>query len=361
MFMQSTNGCQVWDTSLSVQAVIEAGLANDPENHESMIKSLEFLEDSQIESDPNYMEQCWRDFTSGLWGYSTKEQGWSVYGSTAEALKAVLYLQAKLDYTPPLVYQSQIHSAIDVLIEKQHPNGGYSNYELVRGQSWLDSVMTCLRIFSKVDLVDYRVDEIEKVINKATNYIHNTQRKDGSWFGSWGICFTYATMFALQGLSSVGENYENSKYVKKACDFLISKQCEDGGWGESYKSAAGSGKYIQSQGSQVVNTAWALLGLMYAQYPVHDPVKRGIDVCAMISTLSRIFFQLLTVTLSKQLIISRQTHIGEWKQESFEGIVGKNCPINYSNYKFIFTIRALGLYSKLYESDGEDDGLWEFI
>ena len=66
-------------------------------------------------------------------------------------------------------------------------------------------------------------------------YIHNTQRPDGSWFGSWGICFTYAAMFATESLSLVGETYETSPYARKACDFLLSHQREDGGWGESYK------------------------------------------------------------------------------------------------------------------------------
>lgn len=42
-------------------------------------------------------------------------------------------------------------------------------------------------------------------------------------------------MFALESLSLVGETYENSQSVRRACDYLVSKQREDGGWGESYK------------------------------------------------------------------------------------------------------------------------------
>lgn len=53
--------------------------------------------------------------------------------------------------------------------------------------------------------------------------------------GSWGICFTYATMFALESLSLVGETYETSQSARQACDFLVSKQRADGGWGESYE------------------------------------------------------------------------------------------------------------------------------
>ncbi len=87
-------------------------------------------------------------------------------------------------------------------------------------------------------------------IKRAIGFIKKDQRPDGSWYGAWGICFTYATLFALEALKSVGENYDNryhinsyqfhfksfySTYVKRACDFLVSKQRPDGGWGESYK------------------------------------------------------------------------------------------------------------------------------
>lgn len=41
-------------------------------------------------------------------------------------------------------------------------------------------------------------------------------------------------MFALESLGIAGETYENSDNVKRACDFLVSKQKLDGGWGETY-------------------------------------------------------------------------------------------------------------------------------
>ena len=39
----------------------------------------------------------------------------------------------------------------------------------------------------------------------------------------------------MEGLSLGGETYENSESVRKACDFLIRWQRDDGGWGESYE------------------------------------------------------------------------------------------------------------------------------
>ena len=49
--------------------------------------------------------------------------------------------------------------------------------------------------------------------------------------------------------------------VRRACEFLVNKQMEDGGWGENFESCE-QRTYVQSDKSQVVNTSWALLALM---------------------------------------------------------------------------------------------------
>jgi squalene cyclase len=74
-----------------------------------------------------------------------------------------------------------------------------------------------------------------RTIKAAINYLHGEQTPEGGWVGSWGICFTYATQFALESLSLVGETYETSAYSRRACEFLLRHQRADGGWGESYK------------------------------------------------------------------------------------------------------------------------------
>ncbi|RUP49592.1 hypothetical protein BC936DRAFT_142088 [Jimgerdemannia flammicorona] len=86
---------------------------------------------------------------------------------------------------------------------------------------------------------------------------------------------------------------------------------------------------------------------MAAQYPHEEPIRRGI-----------------------QLVMSRQQKNGEWLQEGIEGVFNKNFGfgnrfvmdinlewlecfpspgmISYPNYKFAFTIYALGRYAKRY-------------
>lgn len=55
-------------------------------------------------------------------------------------------------------------------------------------------------------------------------------------FGFWGICYTYASWFGLGALAACGKTYCKSEIVHRACRFLLSKQNENGGWGESYVS-----------------------------------------------------------------------------------------------------------------------------
>ncbi|CAB4387871.1 unnamed protein product [Rhizophagus irregularis] len=347
MMMNGTNGSQLWDTAFAAQACIEAGLANNTENHKVVLKTLEFLDDAQIKRNPTNMEYCYRHPSKGAWGFSTRDQGYTVSDCTAEGMKAVLYLQNRLDYTPNLISKERLYQAVDILLTMQNNDGGFASYEKVRGPEFLEwinpsevfgkimieysypecttAVLTGLSIFRKY-YPDYRADEIEKVCQKAANFIHATQRNDGSWYGSWAICFTYASMFALESLAYFGETYNNSKSVRKGCDFLISKQRKDGGWGEAYKSCE-TGIYHEHSQSQVVNTAWALLGLMSAKYPDEKPIQRGIE-----------------------LLMSRQLSTGEWKQEAIEGIFNKSVAISYPNYKFIFTIWALGKYAKIYNN-----------
>ena len=42
----------------------------------------------------------------------------------------------------------------------------------------------------------------------------------------------------MEGLVACGKNYHNSPTLRKACEFLLSKQLADGGWGESYLSSS---------------------------------------------------------------------------------------------------------------------------
>ncbi|OMJ22073.1 Protostadienol synthase A [Smittium culicis] len=294
-----TNGSQLWDTALAVQACIYSGLSNLEENKECMVKALDFLAVTQIKKNPRDMGRSYRNPTLGAWPFSTRDQGYTVSDTTSEALKSVVMLQNLSYINTHVVEKSMLCNAVDVLLPMQNSDGGFASYELIRGPLWLEmfnasevfgkimteytypecttSVILGLSEFKK-KYPSYRSDEINNVINKSIDYLIKIQLDDGSWYGSWGICFTYASMFVMKSFACVDRHYDNCNHVAKGCDFLISMQNEDGGWGESYASSE-TGVYVNHpNGSQVVNTSFALIALMSAKYPKVKPIKAGIKV-----------------------------------------------------------------------------------
>jgi lanosterol synthase len=319
MLMNGTNGVQVWDTAFTIQAVVEAGLAEDPKWKPMLTNALHYLDNEQIRDEVKDRELCYRQSRKGAWPFSTKVQGYTVSDCTSEALKAIIQLQKMHNYTP-MVSEDRLQDAVDVLLTMQNKkSGGFASYEPQRGSEYMEllnaaevfgrimveydypecttAVVTVLSLFQQFS--DYRSTEIKKVKEEALRYIRNAQSMEGSWYGSWGICFTYAGMFALESLASVGEYYGNSERSKRGCDFLLGKQMADGGWGESYKGCEQK-RYIHHEKSQVVQTAWACIALMEAEYPNKEPIKKALT-----------------------MIMSRQQQNGEWLQEAIEGVF--NC------------------------------------
>ena len=41
----------------------------------------------------------------------------------------------------------------------------------------------------------HRSEEVQTAMARGKKYILGQQRADGSWYGSWGVCFTYAAWF----------------------------------------------------------------------------------------------------------------------------------------------------------------------
>lgn len=321
MLMNGTNGVQTWDTSLFIQAVVAAGFAEDPRWRSMLVKALEFLDDQQICEDCREQDACYRQRRKGAWAFSTREQGYAVSDCTSEALKSVILLQ-RLPGFPKLVSDERLKDAVDILLTMQNRSGGFASYEPIRGSQYMEhlnaaevfgrimieydypecttAVVTALALFSRVHDSSYRKDEIETVIKRAVAWILKDQRKDGSWYGSWGICFSYAGMFALESLASVGRVHSNDDRVRLACKFFLDRQMADGGWGESYKSCT-TGVYTQHEKSQVVQTSWVIIALIEAEYPEREPIERAV-----------------------KMVMSRQQVDGSWKQEAIEGVFNKS-------------------------------------
>ena len=115
------------------------------------------------------------------------------------------------------------------------------------------------------------------------------QLNDGSWYGSWAVCFTYSFWYVIDALIYVGES-PNAPYIQKACHFISTKQREDGGWGESFEvsyhinlkylicfKSCVKQTWVEHEKSQTVNTAWSLIGLIKVGWN-QEVIDRGIKV-----------------------------------------------------------------------------------
>mmetsp|Transcript_16150 Transcript_16150/g.21370 ORF Transcript_16150/g.21370 Transcript_16150/m.21370 type:complete len:826 (+) Transcript_16150:32-2509(+) len=353
MKMQGYNGSQCWDTSFAIQGIVESGLAE--EFPEMCLKVYEYLDNTQIKTNEENREHWFRHISLGGWPFSTAAHGWPISDCTSEGLKGILSLNSLqfIKDSGKVLSDERMFQAANVLLSYQNHDGGWATYENNRGYGWYEYLnpsdvfgdimidysyvecsTACISALSNFQKAypEHRKDEIKNSIEQGRKFVKSIQRPDGSWYGSWGVCFTYATWFGIEGLVVSGEPID-SPSIKKACEFLVQHQNENGGWGESYLSCVdkayaedGAGELGNGK-SGVVQTAWALLGLMEAHYPDRAVIDRGINY-----------------------LRAQQNQIGDWAQEGITGVFNRNCGITYTAYRNIFPIWALGRYARLYEN-----------
>ncbi|CAG8789594.1 10930_t:CDS:2, partial [Cetraspora pellucida] len=97
------------------------------------------------------------------------------------------------------VSKERLCQTIDILLAMQNSDSGFGSYERIRECTSI--ILNALHAFQK-RYPDYRTTEIEQVSKKAIQYLHNSQYYHGGWYGSWGIRFTFATIFVIQWLKN---------------------------------------------------------------------------------------------------------------------------------------------------------------
>ena len=319
----------VWDTALICHALMEA---HDPKADAAAARGLEWLKPLQVldvKGDWAEERTCVRP---GGWAFQYNNAYYPDLDDTAVVVMALD--RAKESVAPKADYREAISRGREWVEGMQSRNGGWGAFDADNSYYYLNNIPfadhgalldpptedvtgRCIGMLAQLGEGGQRLKD-------AIAYLERVQLKDGSWFGRWGVNYIYGTWSALAGLGAAGLDAQ-TPMVRRAADWLIAIQNQDGGWGEDCNSYRLDYSGYEPAPSTASQTAWALLGLMAAGEVDHPAVARGI------AYLQR-----------------TQTADGLWPQEHY---TGGGFPrvfyLRYHGYPRFFPLWAVARYRNL--------------
>ncbi len=317
----------VWDTSLLINALIEAGL---PQDHPALTKGGAYLMSRQATAVGDWIISS-PNAEPGGWYFQFENE---LYPDVDDSAVVIMAL-AKLKMPQPAEQREAIRRGMNWVVAMQGSDGGWGAYDKDNNRivfnyipfadhralldpSTADLAGRCLEMLATLGY-----DRTHPAVAPALNFLKRDQEADGSWFGRWGVNYIYGTWSVLAGLRAIGEDL-SAPYIRRAVAWLESKQNPDGGWGESclsYADRAYSGKG-DSTPSQ---TAWAVLALMAAGAADSFSVARGI-----------------------QFLLRHQLKDGSWEEVRHTGTgFPRVFYLRYHWYCQYFPLWALAMYRNL--------------
>ena len=267
----------IWDTGLAALAMLEAG-----EEKESPVvqRAMDWLVDREIRG----IEGDW-----AVWRPDLEPSGWpfqyanDYYPDVDDTAVVVM----ALDRAGNPKHRETIERATRWVIGMQSKNGGWGAFDADNTYLYLNHIPfadhgalldpptsdVTARCICMLAQLGYGPDHPS--VADGVEFLKREQEADGSWFGRWGTNYVYGTWSALSALNAAGEDLD-AAYVRKAVDWLMSRQREDGGWGEDGANYWKHRK-VESKASTPSQTAWAVLGLMAAGEVESEAVRRGIE------------------------------------------------------------------------------------
>jgi squalene-hopene/tetraprenyl-beta-curcumene cyclase len=317
----------VWDTALAMIGLLDSGL---PADHPALVRAGRWLLREQILGGGDWQVKV-RGVEPGGWAFEFENDLYPDTDDTAEVLMAL----ARTRLPDERRKERAVERGRRWLLAMQSKNGGWGSFDKDNTQKLATQIPFC--DFGEV--IDYPTEDVtahivealallgdgdSEAARRGLDYLRGEQRGDGSWWGRWGVNHIYGTGAALPAFRVMGEDMTRP-HVRRALRWLVEKQNEDGGWGETCESyedprLAGGGPSTASQ------TAWALLAMLVA-----EPADDGLQARAVEQGIS--------------YLVEHQEENGQWDEPHFTatGFPG-DFYINYHLYRNYWPLMALGRY-----------------
>ena len=266
----------IWDTGLGVQAMMEAEGGADGDN---ITAALDWLQDRQILDVKGDWATKAPDLRPGGWAFQYNNDHYPDVDDTAVVAMA-------LDRAKDPKYAEALERAAEWVIGMQSANGGWGAFDIDNTSFYLNHIPfadhgalldpptadVSARCVSMLAQMGYGRDHT--TVARGLGYLKREQEADGSWYGRWGTNYVYGTWSVLCAFNAVDEDM-SAPHIRKAVDWLLARQHDDGGWGEDGATYWGE-RRTEAKESTPSQTAWAVLGLMAAGEVDHPAVARGI-------------------------------------------------------------------------------------
>ena len=284
---------QSWDTAFAMRAL----LAGDPDaNADALAHGYAFLLSAQIGDELPDGAAHGRSITRGGWCFTEGGHRWPVSDCTAEAVEVILALHRTGIPVAERISDERLTWAVEFILSRQNPEGGFGSYEERRGHPWLQ-LLNPSELFARCMIEESYVEctgsslsalghfrtaypdvlrrDVNRAIGNGVEFLRRMQRPDGAWPAAWGIHHTYSAFFAVRGLRAAGVPPDDPCLIL-AAGWLLKHQREDGAWGEHHSSAL-TGEWITHPEGQPTMTAWAVLTLLEIRGAADRAVKRGVE------------------------------------------------------------------------------------
>jgi squalene-hopene/tetraprenyl-beta-curcumene cyclase len=320
----------VWDTTLTAHAMMEAG---DEAAMASAKRGLDWLVPKQILDVKGDWAAKRPDVRPGGWAFQYNNAHYPDLDDTAVVVMSMDRMQRA---TGGHDYDDAIARGREWIEGMQSDDGGWAAFDVNNLEYYLNNIpfsdhgalldpptedvtARCISMLAQLGETKGNPQ-----VAAAIEYLRRTQHAEGSWYGRWGLNYIYGTWSVLCALNTAGISHQDPM-MRKAVDWLISIQNQDGGWGEDAVSYRLDYQGLEPAPSTASQTAWALLGLMAAGEVGNPVVARGV-----------------------KYLIATQNEKGLWDEQRYTATgFPRVFYLRYHGYSKFFPLWALARYRNL--------------